>query len=218
MIEKWKDINLWADTDIEYDKRTGVKTIKAPYPAWFNRRKLDDMEKKRSGLEGRLRADIADFSGDFAPIPGDSAKADVRSELRHVEARIDAIKSSKPELSGALEDRLAQIRLKMGDKIGESMFSKTAQREGYPDPFKEATRMKTAVIPIDNEIVQWMQKCNQPFNGDTKPPMTSRDSLSVCWQIASEYFGEDTNTESLRPSDPYDGRPTKKDVMAGQDE
>ncbi len=215
MIEKWKDINIWADTDIEYDKRTGVKMIRAPYPAWYNRRKLEDMEAERSGLEGRLRADIGDFSGDLAPIPGDSAKADVRSNLRHIEAKIDAVKSSKPKLSVPLEDRLIEIRKKMGDRIGESMFSKTAQWEGYPDPYKEATRMKSAVIPIDNDIIQWMQKCNQPFDGGTK--MASRDALSVCWQIASEYFGEDTKTESLRPSDPYDGRPTKKDVMVGQD-
>jgi hypothetical protein len=189
--------------------------IRAPYPAWYNRRKLEDMEAEKSGLEGRLRADIADFSGDMAPIPSDTAKADVRSNLRHLEARIDAVKSSKPELSAGLENRLVQIRKNMGDKIGEAMFTKTAQREGYPDPYKEATRMKSAVIPIDNEIIQWMQKCNQPFNGDTR--MASRDAISICWQIASEYLGEDTNTESLRPSDPYDGRATKKDVMAVQE-
>ena len=216
MIEKWKDINIWADTDIEYDRQTGTKMVRAPYPAWFNRRKLADMEAEKTGLEGRLRADIADFSGDMAPIPSDSAKADVRSNLRHLEARIDAVKSSKPELSVPLEDRLIQLRNKIGDCIASSMFTKTALWEGYPDPYKQATRMKSAVIPIDNDIIQWMQKCNQPFDGDNR--MASRDALSVCWQIAGEYFGEDTNTESLRPSDPYDGRPTKKDVMAGQDE
>ena len=174
------------------------------------------MEAERSGLEGRLRADIGDFSGDLAPLPSDAAKADARGNLRHLEIRIDAAKKSKPELSPELENRLVQIRKKIGDKIASAMFTKTAQREGYPDPYKEAMRMKGTSIPIDNDIIQWMQKCNQSFNGDTK--MASRDALSVCWQIASEYFGEDTNTESLRPSDPYDGRPTKKEVMAGQDE
>jgi len=108
-----------------------------------------------------------------------------------------------------------QIRNKLGDLIGMAMFTKTAQREGYPDPYKEATRMKSFIIPIDNQIIMWMRKCNQPFSEDRK---ASRDALSVCWQIASEYFGEDTNVESLRPSDPYDGTPTKKDVMAGQEE
>ncbi len=214
MIDSWKNLNIWADTDIEYDKRTGVKKIRAPYPAWYNRRKLADMKAERSGLEGRLRTDIGDF-GDAAPIPSDSARADVKSNLRHIDAQIESVESSKPELSPALEDRLAQVRAKIGDRIAEAMFTSTAQREGYPDPFKEATRMKSAVIPIDNEIIQWMQKCNQPFDGDTK--MASRDSLSVCWQIIGGYFDEDTNTESLRPKDPYDGRPTKKDVMAGQD-
>jgi len=216
MISEWRNINIWADSDIEYDRATGKKVIRAPYPAWFNRRKLDDMEAERSGLEGRLKADIGDFRGDLAPLPDESSRANVRNNLRFLEAKIEAVRGSKPELDSAMSDRLDAIVRKIGDKIAEAMFSKTAQREGYPDPYKEATRMKDAIIPIDNDIIQWMQKCNQPFDGDGRK--ASRDALAVCWQIGREWFGEDTNTESLRPSDPYDGRPTKRDVMAGQEE
>ena len=214
MIEDWKRVDIWAESDIEFDRRTGVKTIRAPYPAWFNRSKLDDLKADRDSKQAQLNAPIDRFMGSAPPLLDEAAKADARAQVRHYEQQIDIVEGARPELSSKLRDELHQTYLKMGDLIGESMFTKTAQQEGYPDPYKEAMRMKSPVIPVDNDIRRWMQKCNQHTKiVDNK---VGRDPMTICWQIAGELLNEETNSESLRPSDPYDGRVTKKAVMAEQ--
>ncbi len=212
MIDDFKKINLWSATDIEFDKRTGERKVKSTFPAFCFPRKMEELEEHRSSLNARLNADIKGF-GTVAPLIDDSAKADVRAEVRMYDERIDSLKESKQEISSALRDRIVQTYRNMGDLIAESLFSVTAQREGYVDSHEELRRMTAFIIPINNDIAQWFKKCNQPVRDDK---MTNRNILSICWKIAGHYIGEETNIERLRPTDPWDGTMRKADVMAEQ--
>ena len=216
MITEFKQINLWGEGDIEYDRRTGKKLFKSGFPAFCFPQKIEAMKDERDGLKARLNADpkMAGLAGGSMPLIDDRSRANVRADIRDLDDRIEARTKSKDDLDSKLRDQLYAIYKNMGALISEAMYSYTAQREGFVDSQKEFRRMTANLIPVNNDIVRWFKKCNVPLPDEDKK--TNRKNLEMAWKILGHYVGEETNTETLRPRDPYAGQPIKSEVMAEQ--
>ena len=154
------------------------------------------------------------YSGGAMPLIDDKSKANVRSSVRQIDDRIEALSKSKEEVGSKLKDELAVIYQQMSDLIANAMFSYTAQREGFAPAHEEVRRLTSPEIPVNNDIIRWFKKANVVLPG--KDRKTNRKNLEIAWKILGHYIGEATNTETLRPRDNYTGRPVKADVLAEQ--
>jgi len=219
MINSFDHINLWSESDIEFDRKTGKKLIKSTYPWFCFPNKLEKLYEDRDSLRARLSADPRmSASAGIVPLVDDKSKANVKADIGQLEDRIKLFENSKQEISSALRDKLYQVYLEMSDLISNAMYSHTAQKEGFVNTHKEVRRMTEYKIPINNDIVRWFKKADKKFEhvkGDA--PKTNRTELEKAWQILGHYIGEETYTETLRPRDPYGGQATKAEVMAEQD-
>ncbi len=177
-------ITFFGAVDRKGKREDGM--IGSSYPAWFDQRKIEDLENSIQFQEGMLER------GQVQPEGVMRAKMDLAREKKI----LADIKSSKPKLRDKDHDAVAKGRDALEEKIGESMFTKKAMMEGLADAHEEAKRMSEPCIPVDPVLAE---ACGLKDKMNKKG-MIPRNHAVKIWQICQSYLGDDrgTNVEILR--------------------
>lgn len=155
--------------------------IASDYPAWMHETGIDDM---REEINREERTEKMGFAA-----PADPERA---MRLKAKKKRLEAIESSKPKLSDKDKDEIAKYRTKLGERIGETMFTRSEMMTGRGiSAHEEAKRMSEPGISLNPK---YAKMCNARTSGGK----ASRDNAVRVWKILGAAIGEPTNTEGLR--------------------
>ena len=169
--------------DVDRDEKG---KISSQYPSWYHSTQIDELEESVRRKEYQL-------SNDLVPA---SEKNITRERLSQEKDRLNKIKASKPKISGMEEDEIKNMSNELGDKIKESMFTRSDMDKGLADAHEEARRMSEPCIEIKSENqAEFAKSCGIkiPSNGKI-----SRNQAEKMWKIQKRILGDISNTEILR--------------------
>lgn len=177
------DTIFFGKIDINKDGR-----IASPMPAWAMRVKIEDLQEEIESKERALER------GD---IPQDSLVI-TREETKKLKKRLNDILESRPKFSDVTENKLHKTHKELGAIIKPTLFTKSEMAKGTASPHEEARRMKDPVIPVTPEIAELcIDNGIQPAK-QKGGYYVSRDNAVHMWKLIGNYFGAETNMESLR--------------------
>jgi len=156
--------------------------IVSQVPAWAMETHLDELRESIASKKRYLDKGLIEPS----EIP--YAKAEIKRE----EKRLEEIEVSRPKISSKDKDELASAHKELGEKIGESFFSRDEMTKGLANPGEEARRMINPIIKVDPKLAE---ACGVRHDKG----MVSRNGASKIFKIIGKAIGERTNTEYLRP-------------------
>jgi len=171
-------------SEVDMTTKDGIKQVASEYPAWYYTTMMDDLK------EDIRREDFALESG---VVPAER-RPQMVDKIKRLKKKLEDIEKSVPKLSEADESKLLKVRKELGKEISSLMFTRSQMQKGLADSHTEARRMVDPCISIENEAAEVARKCNiTPRNGKI-----SRTEAEKIWKITGRYFGEISNSESLR--------------------
>jgi len=157
--------------------------IVSEYPAFYFTTHIDDLEER---LASNKRA-IA--SGLINP----QAIPELRAEIEKDSVRLAEINKSHIKLTGKDKDEAANLYKELGDKIQDSMFSRSEMMKGLANPHDELNRRITPTIPVGKHGEVFKNMGITPVKGKV-----SRTQAARVFKILGKVLGENTNIEHLR--------------------
>ena len=112
--------------------------------------------------------------------------------------RYDEIVSSRPKLRAGDKDNLYKLYKDVGEKIKDSLFTRTDMAKGLADPHEELDRQKNQRISLPLETENMISLVSGMNVKISKKGQVNRDDAIRIYRIAGKYLGEDTNVERLR--------------------
>ena len=165
--------------EIDCNEKDG--TIKSDMPAWYFDVHITNLEESLSRKKRMLERGL---------IPQEQVQM-TKNQIAGEQARLDAIKASKPTLEGRNKDLAYNAYISLGKQIKDSMPTRKESRNGLVNPHEELKRLKEKHISISPEIAK---ACGvNVFRGHI-----SGDEANKCYQILGKALGENTNVERLR--------------------
>jgi hypothetical protein len=160
--------------------------VTSEYPAWMSRNHIEMFEEDAN----RLRIEIK--QGFVKEKIGE-----MQQELEKIEAKVDEIRASKPEMSVKRKDDLKAARKTIGELIAEAMFTRSDMEMGWCDPHEEARRMSVPCINLTNDMCVLALACGIKKD-KVKDKKITRTDLEKMFKIISAAIDEDGNIERLR--------------------
>jgi hypothetical protein len=162
-------------SEADYSTQEGIKKVASEYPAWYYNTMVDDLKEDIRREEFALESGV---------VPGDR-RPQILDKVKRLKKKYDEILDSFPKLAEPEE---------LGKEISSRMFTRSQMQKGLADSHTEARRMVEPSITITPEVAEVAVSCNiTPRDGKI-----SRNEAEKIWKITSRYFGETSNSESLR--------------------
>ena len=171
------DITFFGSSD--YNKNGEVSS---EYPVWTFETHIDDLKESVASKE-RLIA-----NGGIEPSELIYAKEALAKDKK----RLEEIEVSRPTFSEAVSNKAYKEYKDLGEKISESLFTRSDMEKGLANPQEEMRRMSKPCITVSPDIAKM---CNVRVGPDNK---VNRNDASKIYKIVGHYFGENTNVEALR--------------------
>lgn len=172
-------ISFFSESDMNKNGK-----IASEYPMWYNPNMIEEIREE-------IKRD--EFMVDNGLV-ADSKVTAVRNRLVGSKKKLEEIENSKPKLSTEEENKLKKAKDEIAKEIKNALFSRSQMLKGLADGHEEARRMATPTIKVSAEMVDLVKACNIPiYDGKM-----SRNDAQKAWKIASRYFGDMSNVESLR--------------------
>lgn len=175
-------VQFFSEADMA--TKDGLKKIVSEYPAWYYTTMLDD-----------LREDVRreEFTLESGVVPAERVPQ-IRDKVKRLKLKLEEIEKSVPKLSEVEEGKLLKVRKELGKEITSRMFTRSQMQKGLADSHTEARRMVERSISITPEVAEVAKSCNiNPIDGKI-----SRTEAEKMWKITGRYFGDVSNSESLR--------------------
>lgn len=172
------DIEFFGEIDLNEQ----TKKPRSEYPAWY----FDvHIEALQEGIERKQR------QIDLGVVPGETI-LEMKAEIEREQEKLDAIKQSRPKLTGPQKDKCYSAYQELGKQISDTMPTRKQDKAGLVNPYDELKRLKkTKHISIDPDIAK---SCNvKPVNGKV-----TGNEAAKCFQMLGRALGESSNVESLR--------------------
>lgn len=170
---------------VDRNKHTGK--VQSSMPGWYFQNQIFDLNDRIESLDRRLNDPESQ-----APVTPEARPAAMK-ELREMKERRDKILEGKPKLNAKQRDDLMKIYDTLGERISESMYSRSDMQRGLADAHEEARRQKMACID-PGDIGDIMDQFNvTPIQGKI-----SRDNAVRMWKVLGRALGRGTNYEALR--------------------
>lgn len=125
----------------------------------------------------------------------------VRQEVNEREAKIDAVRNGKPELTDKQVDAVKKIYDELSADIKRSLFTYSDMQRGTAPAHEEAKRMQDKVVKISHRpSALWVKTAcgNAKVEDRDGSFWSSRNSMVKGWKIAGKLLGKPTNEETLR--------------------
>lgn len=171
------DFQMFSEVDINHHGNVG-----SYMPPWAYDQLIEDLK--------------TDINSDELKIKQANISADKINELSRTvkikKERLEEIVSSRPKLN---TDTVHDIEKGLGEKIADSMFTRTDMMRGTADAHDEARRMVQPCIKLSDAEANFALGCNVVPNSDR---MISRNQAAKMWKIARRYLGQNSNIEILR--------------------
>jgi hypothetical protein len=156
----------------------------AQYPSWYFDVHLDSLKNDAERIEHQIKMEL---------IP-QSEIAIQKNNLKKYRERIAKIEEGRPKLGAVDKDKVYSAYKEIGDRIADSLFTRSDMMKGTADAHEEARRMSEPCIPVTPEMREYVLSCNRtPVSGKI-----SRNDLSDVWKTMGKALGEPTNVEVLR--------------------
>jgi hypothetical protein len=168
---------MFSEVDINHHGNVG-----SYLPAWAYTQLIMDLENDINDAE--LQVNKSNISADKAN--------ELKRVIKLKKERLDEILNSRPSVD---VDKVNDISKTIGEKIADSMFSRTDMMRGTADAHTEAYRMVQPCIKLSDEEANFAVGCNVVPNRDR---MISRNQAAKLWKIAQRYLGNNSNIEILR--------------------
>lgn len=171
--------------EVDYNKNG---RISSQYPAWAFRHLINELVNDITDLEKQMK--------DYSIDPETRGKLLSRLQIR--QERLTKIRDSFPKVD---KDKVYSIvggeneNGTLGQKIADSMFTRTDMMKGIADAHEEDRRMHEPVIKLEGKEIDMAKGCNVRINGEGK---VSRNDAVKVWKIGRKYLGEVSNVEVLR--------------------
>ena len=175
--------------------RNRAGKISSEYPAWYHERHVEDLEESISSIDRQLKQGL---------IPADKVPAQAQDRARK-QARLDDIMKAKPEFTAKEKDDLRKVYGSLGDKISDSMFTRSEMHMGTVDAHVEASRMTKPCITLNPQEASVAKSCGITMGPDRK---VSRNAASKPWKLIGRLLGVPTNVEVLRRDSVTEGHKT----------
>jgi hypothetical protein len=171
------DFQMFSEVDMNSHGNVG-----SYLPAWAYDQLIGDLQN--------------DIRSDEIQIKQANISVDKVNELKRTvekkKERLHEIESSKPKLA---TDKIWEIEKGIGEKIADSMFTRTDMMRGTADAHTEARRMSQPCITLNDSEANFAIGCNVVPNTSK---MISRNQAAKVWKIARRFLGENSNIETLR--------------------
>jgi len=168
-------------SEIDLNKDGGVSSS---YPAWYNQNFLDKMNDEISKLDSSIKHGLV----------AEKNRSQVLIRIKEMKDRRDKIIDSIPKLTDVQKDKLSGYYKEFGDKIKESLYSRSDMKKGTADAHEEARRMADPCISLTKPMLDLCKAANVRVTGDR----VSRNGAAKVWKLLGKRLGEPTNTEHLR--------------------
>lgn len=155
--------------------------ISSAIPAWMMEQHIEELQENVDRMARSL---------EYGQVPAESIPY-MKSELERERARLDKIKSSKPELKGPAKDAVAKARANLAGQIRNTAPTLRDDRNGYVRPHDEYKRLKSRHITIDEGVAKSLGI--EPHGGKI-----TGDQANRAYSILSAALNEDGSTEKLR--------------------
>jgi hypothetical protein len=162
----------------DFDKGSAI-------PAWM-------LDKQTGALDREVKTLSNMLQGQQVP---DNEVYEREAELTRKTERLDQIKNSKPQLSGAQKDRLSKVRDNLETNITASKFTKLEMENYLVDAHEEARRMTEPCVEVDR-----LEAARMGFKPDADGKV-NRNEAEMMWKMACSLLGDrpnNPNTELLR--------------------
>ena len=190
IVEQFEDtfgFRLYPEVDIRASDGSVINDL----PSWYSEYLTAEEE-----LEvGKMRSDLDNNQIHPAQINR------VRQEVREREAKIEAVKNGKPDLTDKQTDGVKKIYDELGTDIKRALFTYSDMQRGTAPAHEEASRMLDKVVKISHRPAALWVKATC---GDAKVEerdgsfWSSRTSMVKGWKLAGKLLGKPTNEETLR--------------------
>lgn len=180
-VEAVKDDGVKFFSEVDLNSKGKVSGV---YPGWYYDQLKDELKEQINFEQYQLDNNL---------IPKSEINL-MSEELNQKKKRLRDIEASMPKLKGLEKDKFAKVRDELGEKISESMFSRTDMKKGFAYAHEEARRMSEPCINLTPDMLELADKCNVRITGKK----VSRTHAEKIWKIVSKTLGEQTNTEHLR--------------------
>ena len=175
----------------EVDIRTSDGVIINEMPSWYKESLTLEEEKEVSTYRSQLD------TGQIHPAQVNR----VRAEVNEREARIDAVRGGRPELTDKQVDGVKKIYDELSADIKRSLFTYSDMQRGTAPAHEEAQRMQDKVLKISHRpSALWVKAAcgNEKVEDRDGTFWSSRNSMVKGWKIAGKLLGKPTNEETLR--------------------
>ncbi len=171
------EFQVFSEVDLNQYGRIG-----SYMPAWAYTQLIDDLKNEINNMELQVR--VSNISAERL--------SELEKSITNKKERLYEIEEGKPKID---KDKIDELQNTLGEKIADSMFSRTDMMRGIADAHEEARRMTEKCIKLSDTEAKFAKACNIPVSKDKT---ISRNHASKAWKIARRYLGENSNIELLR--------------------
>jgi hypothetical protein len=179
------DVRFFSETDLRKDDKGNITGRNCDYPRWYFPKIVQDLKE-----EIRQKK----FAIDSGKYP-QGRLAEAKEGLSNAEKRLTQMQDSLPDYS-ANKDVLAKMSSELGEKIKETMSSRSEQKKGLADPHREVTIDTTPCIDISSSP-ELRRLADVNGVSHTKGKVTGCDAGKM-WQWCRRAINEPSNLEWLR--------------------
>lgn len=203
--EPSSEIKLANNTDVETginniniipSKDTGIKFFggididekgknKNDYPAWHFKQNLNILKEDVRKAEGALEHGL---------VPQAQIRQ-AQQDLAMKKNRVEQIECSRPKVEGTQKDNVVKAINNLGEKIGETMPSRSDVKRGLGDPQEEYRCNTEPCIPVKDEVTANFIK---KYGIKMQDGKINRNDAGRIRQILCSSIGAKTNLEHLR--------------------
>ena len=163
--------------------------ITSQRPAWMHAVMLDDLKEELAESEQNLKRKPWMYEGEA------KYKEAERNKARR--AKIEAIESSRPELSGAQRDQVWKVYKGMRDIIRGDLFTTSEMKLGTASPHEEASRMSEYRIPVKS-VDGLTPALARELRLRVEDGKTTRTDLEQAIKYIGGALHEETSSEAFR--------------------
>jgi len=155
--------------------------ISSSYPAWYFTPHIEELSEEVDDLERALKSKTVPY--DQIPM--------IEDQLKGSQARLEAIRESRPKISAKEEEDLAKVYEELSKHIANSMFTYSEEMFGTASAHEVVRRQKKFCVPLAKNLAKSLLLNYE--DGLT----TIKDAVKA-WKIIGKLLGEPTNEEVLR--------------------
>jgi hypothetical protein len=174
------DVTFFTELDMN-DKGK----INAAYPAWFDRKRIFNLEED-------IRRDEASLANGWV---NPASLGEFKSALAKKKEALGRVQEAKDRVEKAIgKDFVRNVAGSLGEKIGQAMPSRYDEEKGFTDPHGLAEKWNSPCITITPEE----RKLARMANVQVTDGQVSLVGTTMAWQMGRKFLGEDANAERLR--------------------